>query len=48
MSETITYPLIIDKELWERFKILVPRTKKLNDALIELVEERVREADKDD
>lgn len=43
--ETVTYPLIIDKELWNRFKDLVPRTKTLNDALIELVEERVKEAE---
>lgn len=40
--ETITYPLIIDKELWIRFKDMVPRTKTLNDALVELVEERVK------
>ena len=42
---TITYPLIIDKELWNKFKNLVPRTKTLNDALVELVEEKVREAE---
>ncbi len=42
--ETIQYPLIIDKKVWNKFKNLVPRTKTLNDALVELVEEKVREA----
>ena len=43
----ITYPLNIDEELWGKFKDLVPRTKKLNDALVELVEEHVRKAEKE-
>ena len=37
----VTYPLNINEDLWNRFKDLVPRTKTLNDALIELVEERI-------
>lgn len=43
--KTITYPLIIEEDLWIQFKNLVPRTKKLNDALVELVKKRVREAE---
>ncbi|GAH52743.1 unnamed protein product, partial [marine sediment metagenome] len=40
--------LNIDEDLWNRFKDLVPRTKRLNDALVELVEERVRESEDND
>lgn len=40
----ITYPLNIDEELWNKFKNLVPRTKTLNVALVELIEEKVKEA----
>lgn len=43
--KNVTYPLNIDEDLWNKFKDLVPRTKKLNDALVELVAERVREAE---
>ena len=44
----VTYPLNIEEDLWNRFKDLVPRTKKLNDALVELVEEHVREVEDND
>lgn len=37
--------LDIDDELWERFKKIVPRNKKLNDAIVELIEEKVRHED---
>jgi hypothetical protein len=35
---TKTYPLEIDEELWDEWKDDVPRSKNLNDALVELVE----------
>ena len=41
MKEEITYPLRIRRDLWERFKALVPRTKTLNEALVELIEREV-------
>jgi hypothetical protein len=34
--------LEIDIGLWERFKELTPRTKTLNDAVIELIEKEVK------
>jgi hypothetical protein len=37
-----TYVLEVDEELWERFKMTVPKTKKINDILIEMIEERVK------
>jgi len=33
--------LEIDKDLWKRFKELIPRTEKLNDAVIKLIEKEV-------
>ncbi len=30
--------LIIEKEIWDKFKTKVPRVKKLNDAVVELIE----------
>jgi len=35
--------LRVDDKLWERFKMLVPRTTKLNDAVVELIEKYVEE-----
>jgi len=34
--------LEIDKELWEKFKNSIPRTKRLNDALIELIKKHLK------
>lgn len=31
----------IDEELWNKFKEQTPRTIKLNDAVVELIEEKV-------
>ncbi|GAH63668.1 unnamed protein product [marine sediment metagenome] len=42
----VTYPLNIDEELWNKFKDLVPRTKKLNDALVELIKDEVLASEK--
>ena len=39
----IQYPLKIDEELWKRFKETVPRTKTMNEALVELIKEKVGE-----
>ena len=43
MNDEIQYPLKIDEKLWERFKETVPRTKTMNEALIELIREKVGE-----
>ena len=34
--------LQIEKDLWERFKEHVPRTERLNDALIKLIKKEVK------
>lgn len=42
MSETIKpITLEIEKELWDKFKERIPRTKTLNEALIELIKQFV-------
>ena len=33
--------LEIDGEIWEKFKIQIPRTIKLNDAIVKLIEKKV-------
>jgi len=33
----------ISKELWERFKLKVPRNKTLNQAIVELIEKKLSE-----
>ena len=33
--------LEVENELWQKFKELVPRTKRLNDALVELIKKEV-------
>ncbi len=33
--------LRISNELWERFKLTVPRSKSLNDAIVDLVQREV-------
>jgi len=42
-GEKITYSFEVDEELWEEWKMTVPRTKSLEDRLIELIEEDKRE-----
>lgn len=32
----------IEKELWDKFKLITPRTKTLNQAIIELIEKEVK------
>lgn len=34
--------LEIDKDLWNKFKEIVPRTITLNDAIVELIEKEVK------
>jgi hypothetical protein len=34
--------LEIDKKIWDEFKQLVPRTITLNDALVQIIEDRIR------
>jgi hypothetical protein len=34
--------LEIDKNLWEKFKVLIPRTKTLNDAIVELIALKIK------
>ena len=45
MVKKVTYPLNIDEDLWKSFKDLVPRTKNLNDALVELIKDEVLAAE---
>ena len=33
--------LVIEKELWDKFKEKVPRTIKLNDAVVDLIKEHI-------
>lgn len=40
--ETKTYPLESDEDLWERYKDTVPRSKNLEDPIIEFLEARVQ------
>ena len=34
--------LLIDPDLWNEFKVKVPRTIKLNDAIVKLIEQAVQ------
>jgi len=45
MKDNKIKPLTIelDKSLWEKFKRIIPRTKTLNDAVVELIEKEVKE-----
>ena len=36
----ITYPLVISSEDWEEFKNTVPRSKSLNDAVVDAIREK--------
>ena len=41
-SEYITYPLKVQRVLWGKFKDVIPRSKNLNAAVIELIEEKIK------
>ncbi len=45
MEQQIVTPLTlrVPRELWEKFKNKTPRMKTLNEALIELIEKKVKE-----
>jgi|24BtaG_2_1085350.scaffolds.fasta_scaffold06121_2 hypothetical protein len=38
--------LVVDEELWRRFKEVTPRTITLNDAVVELIKKEVKKNDK--
>lgn len=40
------YTLEVDDELWEEWKDTVPRSKTLNDRIVKLIEEDLKEAKK--
>ena len=42
-QEEIVYPIRIKKKLWEDFKIIIPRNKTLNNAIIELIKKEIEE-----
>ena len=41
-NEEITYPIKVKKELWDKFKDSIPRTKNLNESIVELIEKEVK------
>lgn len=43
MKDNLIKPITleIEKDLWDRFKDAIPRTKTLNDAIVELIEKEV-------
>jgi len=41
-NEEITYPIKVNKGLWDKFKDTIPRTKNLNEAIVELIEKEVK------
>lgn len=40
-KQTITYPIIIEEELWNQFKGIVTKNKTLNDAIIDLIKKEI-------
>lgn len=46
MKKQITFPLKIDKDLWDEFKDHVPRTIKLNDIITSLIKEHLIKKEK--
>lgn len=40
-DEEITYPVKVKRVLWDKFKDTIPRTKNLNEAIVELIENEV-------
>ncbi len=42
-KEEITYPIKIEKELWDKFKNKIPRSITLNEAIINLIKKEVEE-----
>jgi hypothetical protein len=41
-KEDITYPIRIDSELWEKFKLTIPRNITINDFIVELIRNEVK------
>jgi len=44
-EEEITYPIKVKRNLWDKFKDTIPRTKNLNEVLVGLIEKEVRKND---
>jgi len=42
----ITYPLRIDKELWQRFKGTVSKNETINEVLIRMIKKRIKEGER--
>lgn len=38
--------LIIEKEIWENFKKIIPRTETLNDTIVELIKKKLKKEEK--
>ena len=45
-GEILSYPIMINRELWEAWKKTIPRDISLNEALIKLVERDMEEKEK--
>lgn len=37
MKDTITYPVVVEKAIWKKWKKTLPRDKTLNEAIVELI-----------
>jgi len=42
MEEINPLSLIIEREVWEKFKKIIPRDKKLNDAVVDLIKKEIK------
>lgn len=40
-KDTKSYPIEVDSDLWEEYKDTVPRSKNLEDPIVEFIEKRV-------
>lgn len=40
-NDKITFPIKINKNIWEKFKSLIPHSENLNDAVVKLIEEKI-------
>lgn len=45
-KDFITYPIKVEENLWNKFKDIIPRTKNLTEAIIELIEEKIKRDEK--
>jgi len=40
--KNIKYPIDINSETWEKFKNKIPRSKTINEFLVEMIEEEIK------